>query len=148
MKTKAIPMKMILTQWYLVFLMHLKWAKSEMPHIMEQEFIADYLDANPDLQPTFVVRTDVSGFAEFGLILNLTLYSCIYYEEREIEAVVKRLVRMVVEEKDLYGNLELPVFGHNTHNVVFFIGAGHGSIIQVAFSQQIMQVYVKCFFRI
>ena len=132
-------MKMILTQWYLVFLMHLKWAKSEMPHIMEQEFIADYLDANPDLQPTFVVRTDVSGFAEFGLILNLTLYSCIYYEEREIEAVVERLASMPVKEEDFYGD-----------NTVFFIGAGHSSIIQVVFryDKLLCKSYCNTFYRI
>ena len=141
-------MEMMLTTLLLLFLMQLTCATLETPHIMEQEFIRDYLDAYVNLLPTFLLRIDTLNLAEFGFALNMTPYSCIYYEEREIEAVVKRLVRMVVEEKDLYGNLELPVFGHNTHNVVFFIGAGHGSIIQVAFSQQIMQVYVKCFFRI
>ena len=126
-------MKVILTQWYLVFLMQLKWANSEILHTMEQEFIADYLDANPDLQPTFVMRTDITGFAEFGLTLNFTQYSCIYYEEREIEAVVERLASMPVEEKDFYGD-----------NTVFFLGAGHSSIIQVVFRYDKLQRKSYC----
>ena len=88
--------------------------------MMEEEFIADYLDAFDNLHPTFLVRTDVPGFAEFSLTPYETLYSSIYYEENDIEALAERVASLVVKKDDLYG-----------HNAVFFIGTGHGRIIQV-----------------
>ena len=88
--------------------------------MMEEEFIADYLDTFDNLHPTFLVKTDVPGFAEFSLTPNETLYSSIYYEENDIEALAERVASLVVKKDDLYG-----------HNAVFFIGTGHGHIIQV-----------------
>ena len=91
--------------------------------MMEEEFIADYLDAFVNLHSTFLVRTDLPDFTEFGLTRNETLYSIIYYEENDIEALVERVASLVVQKDDLYG-----------HNAVFFIGMGHARIIKVFIS--------------
>ena len=87
---------------------------------VEEEFIADYLDVFDNISPTFLIRTDLLQFAEFGVFLNKSLYSCIYYEERDIEALIERVVSLTSRKDDLYG-----------HNAMFFIGQGHDRIIQV-----------------
>ena len=111
----------MVTSWCLIiFLIPLNRAASETISMLEEEFIADYLDTFVNLHPTFLVRTDMPGFAEFGLIPNVTLYSSIYYEEKDIEAVAERLASIVIRKDDLYD-----------HNAVFFIGTGHDDIIQV-----------------
>ena len=111
---------MMVTPWLLILLIQLNFATAKIPPMMEEEFIADYLDAFDNLHPTFLVRTDVPGFAEFSLAPNETLYSSIYYEESDIEALAERVASLVVMKDYLYG-----------HNAVFFIGIGHGRIIQV-----------------
>ena len=88
---------------------------------VEEEFIADYLDAFGNIYPTFLVRTDLPQFAEFGVFPKKALYSCIYYEERDIEALATRIVSLIAQKQYLYG-----------HNAVFFIGKGHDPIIQVS----------------
>ena len=42
---------------------------------VEEEFIADYLDVFDNISPTFLIRTDLLQFAEFGVFLNKSLYS-------------------------------------------------------------------------
>ena len=114
-------MNAMVIPWCLaIFMIQLNRAASEKVSMLEEEFIADYLDTFVNLHPTFLVRTDMPGFAEFGLIPNVTLYSSIYYEEKDIEAVAERLVSIVIQKDDLYD-----------HNAVFFIGTGHDDIIQV-----------------
>ena len=110
----------MVSTWLIILLIHLKCATSDTTPVMEEDFITDYLDAFVNLQPTFLVRTDLPGFAEFGLTPNETLYSSIYYEENDIEALSERVVNLGVKKDDPYG-----------HNAVFFIGTGHGHIIQV-----------------
>ena len=114
-------MNVMVTPWCIaIFLIPFNRAASETISMLEKEFIADYVDTFVNLHPTFLVRTDMPGFAEFGLIPNGTLYSSIYYEEKDIEAVAERLASIVIRKDDLYD-----------HNAVFFIGTGHYDIIQV-----------------
>ena len=112
-------MKMVPT-WFLIVLIHLNCATCYTTHVMEEDFIADYMDAFVNLHPTFLVRTDIPGFSEFGLTPNETLFSSIYYEENDIEALSERVINLGVKKDDPYG-----------HNAVFFISTGHGHVIQV-----------------
>ena len=115
-------MNVMVTPWCLaIFMIPLNRAASETISMLEEEeFIADYLDTFVNLHPTFLVRTDMPGFGEFVMIPNVTLYSIIYYVEKDIEAVAERLASIVIRKDDLYD-----------HNAVFFIGTGHYDIIQV-----------------
>ena len=112
----------MVTPWCLILLIQLNCAASDMISMMEKEFIADYLEFFDNLHPTFLVRTDVPAFAELGLTPNVTLYSSIYFEEKDIKDLVDRVASRVVKKDELYG-----------HNAVFFIGTGHGRIIQVLY---------------
>ena len=123
---------MMVKPWFLLVLIRLNGATSETITMMEEEFIADYLDTFTNLHPTFLVRTDLPGFAEFGLTQNETLYSTIYYEENDIEALAERVGSLVVQKDDLYG-----------HNAVFFIGTGHARIFQVFFYPYKGNMYYK-----
>ena len=90
--------------------------------MLEEEFIADYLDMFDNIHPTFLVRTDLPWFTEFGVFPKKSFYSCIYYDERDIEALTENVMSLIAQKYDKYW-----------HNVVFFIGRGHDSIIQVSF---------------
>ena len=123
---------MMVTPWCLILLIQLNCATSDMISMMEKEFIADYLEFFDNLHPTFLVRTDLPGFAEFALTPNETLYSTIYYEENDIEALAEKIGSLVVQKDDLYG-----------HNAVFFIGTGHARIFQVFFYPYKGNMYYK-----
>ena len=114
---------MMVAPFSLLILLQLSFATCETESMMEEEFIADYLEAFANIHPTLLVRTDIPGFEEFGLTPNETVYSTIYYEESDIEALAEKIASLVVKNDDLYG-----------HNAVFFIGKGHDRIIQVSSS--------------
>ena len=105
---------------FLAAFVQLSCATSDIVRIREEEFIADYIDAFDNLHPTFLVRTDIPDFVEFGLATNNTMYSSIYYEENDIVALAEWIASLVVEMYNL-----------NDHIAMFFIGMGHGHLIQV-----------------
>ena len=111
---------MKITSVFLTAFVQLSCATSDIVTMREEEFIADYLDAFDNLHPTFLVRTDIPGFAEFGLTTNKTMYSSIYYDEDDIEALAEWIASLVFQMDDL-----------NNHIAMFFIGMGHGDLIQV-----------------
>ena len=111
---------MRITLKFLIAFVQLGCATSDTFSIWEEEFIADYLDAFDNLHPTFLVRTDIPGFAEFGLTTNKTMYSSIYYDKNDIEALAEWIASLVFQMDDL-----------NNHIAMFFIGMGHGDLIQV-----------------
>ena len=111
---------MKITSVFLTAFVQLSCATSDIVTMREEEFIADYLDAFDNLHPTFLVRTDIPGFAEFGLTTNKTMYSSIYYDENDIEALAEWIASLDFQMDDL-----------NNHIAMFFIGMGHGDLIQV-----------------